>query len=196
MITLPTPWPALAAALICAGAGFAGGYALKDLLADGDIARAQAAVADCQRARERETRAAAEAAAQLMGRARDAEADAARALARRESEFQARLKEVRREIYRLSSGRECLSPGLRLRLNAAIAADDGLPPGAAAAPAAPSGAAADPDRLLAPSGRGAGGEGTSDAGISQWILDAAQLYEQCRARLDAIRQWDEVTHGR
>jgi hypothetical protein len=55
-----------------------------------------------------------------------------------------------------------------------------------------------------PSGRGAGGEGreawgegdTTDTDLAGWILDAASLYEQCRARIDALRQWDEVTHGR
>jgi prophage endopeptidase len=67
--------------------------------------------------------------------------------------------------------------------------------GAAAADAA---AAADPI-LPSPSGRGAGGEGegdATDADIARWILDAASLYEACCARIDAIRQWDEVTYGR
>jgi len=45
--------------------------------------------------------------------------------------------------------------------------------------------------------RVAGGKGDStDADIAGWILDVASLYEACRARIDALRQWDEVTHGR
>lgn len=27
------------------------------------------------------------------------------------------------------------------------------------------------------------------------VLDAAQRYEECRARIEAIRQWDAATHG-
>jgi hypothetical protein len=36
---------------------------------------------------------------------------------------------------------------------------------------------------------------STDADVAGWIIDAASLYEQCRARIDAIRQWDAVTNG-
>jgi hypothetical protein len=140
-------------------------------------AKGEAAVSQCQReAAEAQRHAALEAAA-LKTRSEQAQAEAAALLARREAAFQRRLKEVKSEIYRLSDGRECLSVPLRMRINAALAGDR-LPQGAAAAAPAPAGAAADPG-------------GSSDAAVGQWILDAAQLYEQCRARIDAIRQWDE-----
>lgn len=35
---------------------------------------------------------------------------------------------------------------------------------------------------------------STDTDIAGWIIDAAALYEQCRARIDAIRQWDEMTN--
>jgi len=85
---------------------------------------------------------------------------------------------------------------------ASAAADPGLPspPGRGAAPILPSPPGRGAATILpSPPGRGAGGEGdgdTTDADIAGWIIDAAALYEQCRARIDALRQWDEVTHGR
>lgn len=182
MIPLTTPWAAIAAALAVAGAGFAGGYALKGRLDEGRIARAEAAVSECRLASADFQRRAAEASAARLAAAEEAARAAQAELTRREAAFNTRLKEVRSEIYRLSTGRECLSGPLRLRLNAAIAADP-LPARAAGADPAHAEPAAD-------SG------GSSDAALGQWILDAASLYEGCRARLDAIRQWDEVTHGR
>ncbi|GAB4173784.1 MAG: hypothetical protein Fur0039_15360 [Rhodocyclaceae bacterium] len=185
---------------LMAGAGMAG-YRYADARGDAALARCRAASADFQR------RASEEAAARLA--AADAAARAAQAeLSRREAAYRARLKETRDEIYRLSTGRECLSGPLRLRINSAIGADPvparaGEPDRAAAQPAAdpilhpPSGRESGGEgHPPSPSGRGAGGEGATDVDLAGWILDAAALYGQCRARIDAIRQWDEVTHGR
>lgn len=169
-------------------------------------ARGEAALAQCRAASAESQRRAAEEAAARLSAAENAARKAQAELSRREAAFQVKLKEVRSEIYSFSSGRECLSGPLRLRLNAAIAADSvpARAPGADPAAAAPAtdpihpsphgiGATTPPS----PSGRGAVGEGGStDADIAAWILDAASLYEQCRARIDAIRAWDEVTHGR
>jgi hypothetical protein len=182
MIPLTTPWPAIAGAILCLGVGFASGYALKGRLDDGKIARAEAAVSACRfEAAEAQRRAALEAAA-LKTRAETAQAQAAAEMSRREAAFRRRLKEVKSEIYSLSNGRECLSGDLRLRLNASLAGD-GLSQGAAPAAPAAAAAAADPG-------------GSSDAAVGQWIVDAASLYEQCRARIDAIRRWDELTHAK
>jgi hypothetical protein len=37
---------------------------------------------------------------------------------------------------------------------------------------------------------------STDTDIAGWILEVASLYEQCRARIDAIRRWDEMTFGK
>ncbi|TCS70755.1 hypothetical protein EDC61_11482 [Sulfuritortus calidifontis] len=186
MIQATSHWPVIAAALICVGAGFAGGYTLKGRLDEAAIARAEAGVAECRRASADFQRRAAEDAAHRLAAAEDAARSAQAELSRREADFKARLKETRNEIYSLSTGRECLAGPLRLRLNAAIAADS-VPARAGEPHPAPAEPAADP---------GGHAAGSTDAAVGQWILDAASLYEQCRARIDAIRQWDEVTHGR
>ena len=185
---LATPWPLLAGAILTAGAGFAGGYALAGRLAEGRIAKAEARRIECEHARERERREAAEQAAQLLARAQDAEAEAARRLAQAQAATRQRLEDARREVFALATGRPCLSDAVRLRLNAAIAAADGLPAGAGGA----ADAAAEP---AAAAGHGDGARISTDADVAGWALDAAALYEQCRARLDAIRHWDAMTFG-
>ncbi|RPE72523.1 hypothetical protein EDC62_0214 [Tibeticola sediminis] len=171
MIPLPTVW--IAAAALAAGA--AGGYALASKVSASETAQAEARLARCEAGRAEDARAAAERTAALLARAQDADRAAAEKLAAQKAAFDKRLKEVRREIYSLSTGRECLSGALRLRLNRAIAGADDLParPGGAD-PAAP--------------------EPADDTAVAQWIANAASAYDDCRARIDAIRHWDEVTH--
>lgn len=205
MMPLPSIWPWL----LVAGISAAGGYALAAKIAAGHTAQAETRLARCEAARAEDARATAEQTAALLARAQDAEAQAAARLARQQEAFNQRLKEARSEIYSLATGRECLSGALRLRLNAVLAADD-LPARAGGADPAHAASSADPilpsppgrgvggegAHLPSPPGRGAGGEGATDADIAHWILDAARAYDDCRARLDAIRHWDEVTHGR
>lgn len=171
-----TPWPMLAVAAVCLASGFAGGYALKGRLADAEIARLQAA-----HAAERE--AAAEEAARRLAAAQGAERAAVHALQAtktRLTDTQRRLKET---LYGLPTADRCgLSGPARGLLNAAIADAGGLPAPAGEPAHADAGASADP--------------GASEAGIAGWAADAIALYGECRARLDALRQWDEVTHGR
>lgn len=155
---------------------------------------------ECVQAREVERREAAEASANLYRRAESAETQAAHTLAAVRAETQRKLKESQREIARLSSGRECLSGALRLHLNTTLATD-GLPTGSGAAAGSAADVAADSGDVASASTlslgeRGQNAAGASDGGIAQWVLDAAAQYGDCRARLDAIRQWDEVTHGR
>ena len=171
-----TPWPLLAVALLCTAAGFAGGYALKDRLADADIARLQAAHAA-------ERQAAAEDAARRLAAAQDAERAAVHALQAtktRLADTQRRLKET---LYGLPTASSCgLSGPARRLLNATIADASAVPAPASEPARADAGASADP--------------GADEAGVGSWIADAIALYGECRARIDALRQWDEVTHGR
>lgn len=171
-----TPWPMLAVAAVSLASGFAGGYALKDRLADADIARLQAAHAAQQQA-------AAEDAARRLAAAQDAERAAVHALQAtktRLTDTQRRLKET---LYGLPTADRCgLSGPARRLLNAAIADASAVPAPAGEPAHADAGASADP--------------GATEADIAGWAADAIALYGECRARIDAIRQWDEVTHGR
>lgn len=171
-----TPWPMLAVAAVCLASGFAGGYALKDRLADADIARLQAAHAA-------ERQAAAEEAARRLAAAQDAERAAVHALQAtktRLTDTQRRLKEA---LYGLpTAGRYGLSGPARRLLNDAIADASAVP--------APAGEPAHTDA------ESSADPGATEAGIAGWAADAIALYGECRARLDALREWDEVTHGR
>jgi len=114
--------------------------------------------------------------AALMKRAEDAEGRAARSLAEARASVNRRIQEAKREAYELAGSGCGVSGALRLRLNAAIG---DVPAGAGHAAGADASAAAD----------------SGEREVAQWVLDAAQRYEECRARIEAIRQWDAGTHG-
>lgn len=186
-----TAWPLLAGAVLVTAAGFAGGYALADRLADARIAREQARRMECERQREADARAAAQQQTQRLAAALTAaDASVAAALQQRDA-AQAQSKEIARELAqsRALSGRACLSgravgllnahPAVGLRVPAAAASAAG----AAASPAAHPGQTG-PDESAA----------ASDADLAAWALDAMILYQDCRARIDALRQWDADLH--
>ncbi|BBD77223.1 hypothetical protein [Hydrogenophilus thermoluteolus] len=176
----------LAAALVCVGAGFASGYAFKGRLDEGRIARAEAAVVQCQRDREADARHAAEEAARRLAAAQEAERAAVHALQATKARLAATEKRLKESLYALPTAQSCgLSGAARGLLNARIAASD-LPAGAAEFDRAHTESAAD-------SGSRAG---VDEAALGGWIADAISAYDACRARIDAIRAWDEVTHGR
>lgn len=171
-----TPWPLLAVAAVSLASGFAGGYALKDRLADADIARLQAAHAA-------ERQAAAEDAARRLAAAQDAERQAVHALQATKTRLTDTQRQLKEALHALPTAGRCgLSGPARGLLNAAIAAPGGLPAPAGEPAHTDAAAAADP--------------GADEAGVGSWIADAIALYGECRARLDALREWDEVTHGR
>mgnify|MGYP006877475285 CR=1 FL=1 len=182
MIPLPAPWIAAAAAI---AAGFAGGYALKARLHDGAIARAEAAVTACQRdAADMQRRAAEEAAARLAA-AQAAERQAMNALHATKTRLAATEQRLKESLYALPTASNCgLSGAARGLLNARLAAGD-LPAGAAE----PAATAAEPADYP-------GQPATAEAALGGWIASAISAYDECRARIDAIREWDEVTHGR
>lgn len=183
MIPFATPWPAIAGALICVGAGFASGWALKERLDEGKIARAEAAVAECRAASADFQRRAAEESAARLAAAQDAERAAVTALQATKHKLAATEKRLKESLYALPTAASCgLSGAARGLLNARLAAADGLPA-----------RAAEPDRAAAES---SADPGVTEADLGAWIADAVSAYDECRARIDAIRQWDEVTHGR
>jgi hypothetical protein len=196
----------LATCLMCfalgAIAGFASGYAFEHRARLAEVAAIRADIARREAAAAIDARRRAEAASRAMDAAL-AEKD------RRMLELDATNRRLRHDIQSATTGRSCLSADARWLLQQSPAFRLGLSAPTGGPASAPAAAAAD-SRLPAPSwrgtdpilpsppGRGAGGEGdTTDADLAVWILDAAALYEQCRARLDALRQWnDEVSHGR
>lgn len=180
------PLPSFAPLILAAAIGAAGGALIAAKLSAAKTARVEAQLARCAQDKAEAARAAAENTARLLSRAQDAQAQAARRLAAQQAAFEHRLKEARSEVYRLTTGRECLAPALRLRLNAALGHAERLPAPAGAADAAAAESAAD-------SGHG---RASTDADLAHWILDAASRYDDCRARIDALREWSEVTHGR
>lgn len=165
-----TPWPLIIAAA-CTAFGAAAGYRYAQ-------AKGQAALAACEQARAEDSAAAAAATAALMKRAEDAEGRAARSLAEARASVNRRIQEAKREAYELAGSGCGVSGAVPLRLNAAIAGD--MPAGAGHAAGADASAAAD---------------SASEREVAEWVLDAVQRYEECRARIEAIRQWDAATHG-
>jgi hypothetical protein len=183
---IPLPILAVLAGML---AGFAAGYVFEHRARVAEVAQIRA-----------------EAAEEARRRIEAAQKAADAAIAQRDARIQAldaTNRRLRNDIKTATTGRPCLSSAARGLLQQSpafgttVPKDTGSPASTPAAPATYS-------LLPSPSGRGAGGEGreaggegdTTDTDLAQWILDAAGLYEQCRARIDALRQWDEVTHGR
>lgn len=183
--SMSTPWPAVAAAVLLVGAGFASGYALKGRLDAAEIERLRGDIARIEAEHADEKRRAAEAAAARLAQSEAATREVTLALQATKSSLAAAQKRLKEELYALPTAARCgLSGPARGLLNAAIAADVSAMPARAAAPAdADATAAADPGH-------------SSEAAVGGWISDAIALYGECRARIDAIGQWDEMTHGR
>ena len=155
---------ALAAAvgLVLGAAG--SGYAVHRL--------AEARVLACQAQGAKAAQAAADAAAREIEAARAA-AEAATLEAQQRAEVAETLaRRYRGEIDRLAKHRPCLSADLRGLLHQAPAFLP-TPTGGAAGPAAA--AAAD-------------SRDSTDADVAGWVIDAAVMYETCRARIDALRR--------
>jgi hypothetical protein len=187
----------LVTCLVCfalgALAGFGSGYAFERRARLAEVAQIRADIARREAAAAEESRRRAEAASRAADAAL-AEKD------RRLLELDATNRRLRHDLQSATTGRPCLSADARGLLQQSPAFRLGLSPPTGLSLAAPAAPAADSLYPLSPArggeGRGEGvGYDTTDADIAGWILDAASLYEQCRARLDAIRRWDELTHG-
>lgn len=171
-------YAAAAALLGATGAAGALGWTLRGWRDAGQIADLRAQLASVQASADR-TR------AKAIASARSADAAAITDLQQRLARATATTEDLRRDLAATTSGRACLSADARRVLHRAPAFAAAVPAPAAGPAAAGPAAAADP-----------GERASTDADIAGWALDAAALYEQCRARIDAIRRWDEVTHGR
>jgi hypothetical protein len=185
MIPLPTTYLAAIAAAIVAAAGFAGGWAVQARLAGAEVARARAAVAECQAGRERDARAAAEETARKLTAAQAAERAAAANLHSVQETLNETDRRLRQALARVArADRVCLSADTRSVLDHARSAAH-VPTGASGSHPADAGASAD---------SGGPGGAASERAVAEWAATAIRLYDECRARINAIRQWDELTY--
>ena len=175
---MPLPIIAALAGLL---AGLAAGYGLEHRARMAEVAQIRADVA------RREAEAAIDARRRIEAASRAADA----ALAekdRRMLELDATNRRLRHDLQATTTGRPCLSSAARGLLQQSPAFGPELPKTTGSALAAPAAAAAD---------SGQSSSDSTDTDIAGWVLDAAALFEQCRARIDALRQWDdEVSRGR
>ncbi|MDR1063644.1 MAG: hypothetical protein LBL48_06895 [Azoarcus sp.] len=88
-----------------------------------------------------------------------------------------RAEEMGREIAKLAAGRPCLSADLTRLLNESAARTVARVP-------SHSGDAA-----------GAAARFATDADVGHWVAGARRQYDNCRGRLDAIRQWNDGLTG-
>jgi hypothetical protein len=175
MIPLPSFWPWALVAIVSAATGATIGYAWEHRARQAEVAQIRAEIAKREAAAADESRRRVEAASRAADAA-IAEKD------RRMTDLDATNRRLRHDISTATTGRTCLSadargllqqsPAFSLKLSTATG-------GTASAHATPAANTGD----------------STDADVAGWILDSAALYEACRARIDAIRQWDEVTNG-
>jgi cell division protein FtsB len=149
--------------------GFASGYGIERRARIAEVASIKADIAKREAAAAEESHRrieAAQKAADAAIAARDA----------RISELDATTRRLRHDLQTATTGRPCLSADARSVLQQSPAFGLKLPQATIGAASAAPTASADP------------GDST-DADVAGWILDAAALYEQCRARIDALRDW-------
>jgi hypothetical protein len=173
------PLPALSTAIaVLAGiTGFTAGYTFEHRARLAEVAQIRADIARREAAAAEENRRRIEAASRAMDAAL-AEKD------RRLLELDATNRRLRHDLSTATTGRPCLNPAARGLLQQSPAFGRGV--------SAPTGSAASAHAAAA-----ADSGDSTDADLAGWVLDAAALFEQCRARIDALRQWDdEVSHGR
>jgi hypothetical protein len=155
--------------------GFASGYGIERRARISEVASIKTEISKRESAASEESRRrieAAQKAADTAIAARDA----------RLEELDAVNRRLRHDLQTATTGRPCLSADARSVLQQSPAFRLKLPTAAGGPASAAPAVAADP------------GDST-DADVAAWVIDAADLYEQCSARIDAIRQWDEVTSG-
>lgn len=181
MIGLPAPWLLLAGATLAAASGFAGGYALRGTIADAEIATVNEKHALERAAAARET-------ARRFSAAQSAERRATTELHDTSQRLALANKRLKEAINELPNRSDCGLSGRAVSLlNGAIDAGAGLsanPGEPGPAPAAAAGDSVDKKKSDA-----------SEQAVAGWIADTIAIHDACRARIDAIRRWDEVTHG-
>lgn len=104
-----------------------------------------------------------------------------------------KTKEVQHELKKYTTGRNCLSADARGLLQSAPAFErHRMPKGAPVSDRTDAAPAFDPGNRDG----GDGGQASTDRDVAEWISAATLQYERCRARLDAIAEWDKKLDGR
>lgn len=180
------PWPTVAALILAAVIGFGVGFAIKGRLDAAEYERLRGEIARSEANHAAERQAAAEASARLLAAAQETERAAVRALHETRTRLIAANRRLKEALYALPTAGNCgLSAGATRLL------DDALGNAADVSARAPQ-----PDPAAAESAADAARPAASEAAVGAWIGDAIHAYDECRARIDAIRQWDDVTYGR
>lgn len=137
----------------------------------------QARIARIEATHAAEKQAAAEGAARRLAAAQEAERAALHALHATKNTLAATRKKLKETLHALPTADRCgLSGPARGLLNRALDATASLPAHPAEPAPAPAAPAADP--------------GAGEGDVGGWIADAIAQYNECRARIDALRQWD------
>lgn len=175
MIPLPAILT-LARWLLPALAGFAAAWTIQGWRLDAERNGHAAKLAAIALERETERRQVAEETARRLQAAQEAEREALAKLATTKADLVAIRNRLKEAINGLPTASNCgLSDPARRLLNDAIAGD-----AMSSHPAEPArtdaAAAADP--------------GVTEGDLGAWIADAIVLYGECRARIEAIREWD------
>lgn len=166
----------IAIAMAC----FVAGYIIKGRIDAANIEHLHGEIAHIEARYAVERQAAAEEAARRLAAAEEAERAAVHALHATRTKLTATNRRLKEALNGLSTRNNCgMSDAAVSMLNNAIRGAADLPEGTAEPYPAAAGATADPARPAA-----------SEAAIGKWIAEAAALYDECRARIDAIRQWD------
>jgi hypothetical protein len=168
------PFPIIAAALLFA-LGLASGYTWEHRAKVAEVSALKAGISKRETAAAEETRRRIETASHAADQAL-AERDA------RLTDLETTNRRLRNDIKTATTGRTCLSADARGLLQQSPAFGVKLP--------ASSGSAATA-HAAAPTNT----NDSTDTDVATWIVDAADLYEQCRARIDALREWDIHNQG-
>jgi hypothetical protein len=171
------PFSTIATALLFAlgffSLGLASGYTWEHRAKVAEVSALKADIAKRETAAAEETR----------RRIETASHAADQALAERETrlaDLETTNRRLRNDIKTATTGRTCLSADARGLLQQSPAFGVKLP--SSSGGVAPAHAAATTDT-----------NDSTDTDVATWIVDAADLYEQCRARIDALIEWDNST---
>lgn len=178
------PIPAVYAMIIAVllGLGFSGGWSLSSKIAAGNLMQCEMDAQIAYTEQERYARERADLAAQSNERALVY-------VMQRITDAEQQSEELRNEIKKHTTGRDCITADARRVLQqskafAATTAANRVPANTASAAATNAAPATDP-------GHGhAFTRMSTDTDISDWSVTVAGLYDQCRERLEAIKLWD------
>jgi hypothetical protein len=147
----------------------------------------------CERAHLKAVNAASQEARERIARARQSADDAIVTAMTRVEQAETKTREMQYALKKHTTGRDCLSGPARGLLQSSPAfARQRVPEdsrGADSTAAAVAGNTRDRNGEH-------DGKASTDADLAEWAAAVSLRYEQCRARIDAVAEWDEKLNGR